>query len=75
MGRDLQTKEATCYAVKTALRKQKIKVLLWETDNLFGHMDNMTPYMEQLAEFNYYHFPVLRYHNCWENWPMRSERI
>jgi len=75
MGRDLQTKEATCYAVKTALRKQKIKVLLWETDNLFGHMDNMTPYMEQLAEFNYYHFPVLRCHNCWEIRPMQRGRI
>lgn len=74
MGRDLQTKEATCYAVKTALHKQKIKVLLWETDNLFGHMDNMAPYMEQLAEFNYYHFPVLRYHNCWENWLSGTKR-
>ena len=25
MGRDPQTKEATCYAVKTALRKQKLQ--------------------------------------------------
>ena len=68
MGRDLQSKSATYYAVKTALRRQKIKVLLWETDNLCKHMDDMTPYRQEISEFSYYHFPVLRYHNCWANW-------
>ena len=34
MSRDLQTRAQTYYAVRAALRRQKIKVLLWETDNL-----------------------------------------
>ena len=48
MGRDLQSKEATYYAIKAALRKQKIKVLLWETDNLCMQQDDITSCMHEL---------------------------
>ena len=84
MGRDMQTRTATYYAIKTALRRQKIKVLLWETDNLCSQKslrkrnpedacrpeqrDYMEPYRQELAEFCYYHFPILRYHSFWRNW-------
>ena len=37
MGRDLQSKAGTYYAIKTAMQRQKIKVVLWETDNLCKH--------------------------------------
>ena len=82
MGRDMQNRSATYYALLTALRSQKIKVLLWETDNLckqddeirvrrsdgYRYKDYMLPYRQELAEFYYYHFPVLRYHSSWINW-------
>ena len=74
MGRDLQSKEATYYAIKAALRKQKIKVLLWETDNLCMQQDDITSCMHELSEFNYYHFPVLRYHSFWKNWMNSTKR-
>ena len=72
MGRDMQTRAEAYYAVKTALRKNKIKVLLWETDNLCRLLDKdqdeYTPYREELAEFYRYHFPILRYHSFWKYW-------
>ena len=74
MGRDLQSKEATYYAIKAALRKQKIKVLLWETDNLCMQQDDITSCMHELSEFNYYHFPVLRCHSFWKNWLNGTKR-
>ena len=84
MGRDMQTRAETYYAIKAALRSQKIKVLLWETDNLCKQVDirkldpenqykpeqrdYMKPYRQELTEFCYYHFPILRYHSFWRNW-------
>ena len=74
ISRDLQSRPATYYAVKMALRKQKIKVLLWETDNLCLRQDGITTYTQELSEFNYYHFPVLRYHSFWKNWVNGKKR-
>ena len=84
IGRDMQTRTETYYAILTALRSQKIKVLLWETDNLCKQKDirkvdpenqykpeqrdYMEPYRQELSEFCYYHFPILRYHYFWRNW-------
>ena len=71
-GQDLQKPIESYFALKTALRDQPVKVLLYESHNLFENEDTLDYYQSRLAEFLRYEFPVLRYHYVWLKWFKRK---
>lgn len=67
MGRDLQRPIETYYAIKTAVQRQPIKVVLWEVHNLVKRQPALELCEQELVEGVKYRFPVIRYHSVWKN--------
>ena len=65
MGRDLQLCEESYYAIRLALRSQKVKVVLWEVHNLCKHQKNPEPYIVGVSEFARFKSQFIKYHYIW----------
>ena len=68
MGRDLQRPVESYFYIKTALKQQPVKVILWESHNLFREENIFDFCGKVLAEALRYEFPFLKYHYIWKNW-------
>ena len=66
MGRDLQKCTETYYAIKLAIQKQPIKVVLWEVHNLCKHQKGYEPYMVGISEYAKYRSQFIKYHYVWK---------
>lgn len=66
-GCEMQMPVETYFTIKEALKTQKIKVILWEANNLSKHHKNLDAYISRLAEGLRYQFPFLRYHYAWKS--------
>ena len=66
MGRDLQKCTETYYAIRLAIRKQPIKVVLWEVHNLCKHQPGYEPYMVEVSEYTKYRSQFIKYHYVWK---------
>ncbi len=66
-GCEMQMPVETYFTIKEALKTQKIKVILWEANNLSKHHKDLEAYSSCLAEGLRYQFPFLRYHYVWKN--------
>lgn len=67
MGCEMQMPVETYYTLRKALKTQKIKVLLWEANNISKHHKNWDAYISRVAEDIRYQLPVIRYHYVWKN--------
>ena len=67
IGCEMQMPVETYYTIRTALKKQPVKVILWEANNISKHHKNLDAYISRLAEALRYRFPCLRYHYVWKN--------
>ena len=67
IGCEMQMPVETYYTIRTALKKQPVKVILWEANNISKHHKNLDAYISRLAEDLRYRFPCLRYHYVWKN--------
>ena len=75
LGQDLQTPIEAYYALKTALKTQPIKVVLYEAHTLFYNPDPNEFPTSLLAEPLKTDFPFLRFHYVWlKYWKKRSIR-
>ena len=66
MGRDLQKCTETYYAIRLAIRKQPIKVVLWEVHNLCKHQPGYEPYMVEVSEYAKFRSQFIKYHYVWK---------
>ena len=66
MGRDLQKCTETYYAIRLAIRKQPIKVVLWEGHNLCKHQPGYEPYMVEVSEYAKFRSQFIKYHYVWK---------
>lgn len=67
IGCEMQMPVETYYTLKQAIKKQPVKVLLWEANNLSKHHKNFDACGSRLAEDIRYTFPFTRYHYVWKN--------
>lgn len=68
MGRDLQKPIESYYYIRTALRTQPVKVILWEAHNLFRD-ESIEDFLGRgLSEYLKYRFPFIKYHYIWKYW-------
>lgn len=67
IGCEMQMPVETYFAIRTALKKQDIKVILWEANNISKHSKNYDAYISRLAEEIRYRLPFTRYHYVWKN--------
>ena len=75
LGQDLQTPVESYYALKTALKTQPIKVVLYEAHNLFSGTPGYEFPESLLSERLKTDFPFLRFHYVWlKYWKPRSIR-
>ena len=75
LGQDLQTPIESYYALKTALKTQPIKAVLYEGHNLFSSTPDFEFPSSLLSESLKTEFPFLRFHYVWlKYWKPRSIR-
>ena len=75
LGQDLQTPVESYYALKTALKTQPIKVVLYEAHNLFSGTPGYEFPESLLSERLKTDLPFLRFHYVWlKYWKPRSIR-
>ena len=68
MGRDLQKPVESYFYIRTALKKQPIKVIFWEAHNLFKE-ESIVKFASMLfSEYWKYKIPFIKYHYIWKNW-------
>ena len=75
LGQDLQTPIESYFALRTALKTQPIKVVLYEGHNLFFASEDFEFPSSLLSESLKTEFPFLRFHYVWlKYWKPRSIR-
>ncbi len=67
LGCEMQMPVETYYTLKKALKTQKIKVLLWEANNISKHHKKWDAYISRFAEDIRCGHPSTRYHYVWKN--------
>lgn len=67
-GQTGQKIQESYYMLKKALRTQKPKVVVLETNVMFRPQSVVRGCKEILAQTMLYYFPVFRLHNCWKEW-------
>jgi hypothetical protein len=68
MGRDLQKPTESYFYIRTALKTQPIKVILWEAHNLFRD-ESIEDFLGRgLSEYLKFRFPFIKYHYIWKDW-------
>lgn len=69
-GQTGQEVEETYYMLKTALRTQKPKVVIFETNSMFQPQNAVEGFDKTIAQTVNYYFPVFLFHSMWQNWVM-----
>ena len=67
IGCEMQMPVETYCTIRTALKNQPVKVILWEANNISKHHKNLDAYISRLAEEYRHRFQILRYHYFWRN--------
>ena len=68
MGRDLQKPLESLFYIRQAVKRQPIKVILWEAHNLFKDESIITSGSMLFSEYFKYKFQFIKYHYIWKNW-------
>ena len=68
MGRDLQKPLESLFYILQALEKQPVRVIFWETHNLFRDESIVSFAGTAFSEFFKYKIPFIKYHYIWKNW-------
>ena len=68
IGRDLQKAMESYFYIRTTLKKQPVKVILWEAHNLFREENIFDFCGIILTEYINYRIPFIKYHYIWKNW-------
>ena len=68
MGRDLQKPVESLFYIRQAVKKQPIKVILWESHNLFRDESIFDFGSILFSEFFKHKVPFIKYHYIWKNW-------
>ncbi|MDD6402446.1 MAG: SGNH/GDSL hydrolase family protein [Lachnospiraceae bacterium] len=56
------------YSLKKILKKQKPKLVIIETNNVFDNMGMLPELKYDLATTIYYYVPLIKYHGLWKNY-------
>lgn len=72
-GQTGQEIEETYYMLRTALRTQKPKVVVFETNNMFQVQSTAEGVQETIAQTVNYYLPVFLFHSIWQYWVMGPE--
>lgn len=72
-GQTGQEIEETYYMLKTALRTQKPKVIVFETNSLFQPQSVAEGLQKTIWQTVSYYLPVFLLHSMWQNWVMGPE--
>ena len=67
IGCEMQMPVETYCTIRTALKNQPVKVILWEANNISKHHKNLDAYISRMAEEYRHRFQILRYHYFWRN--------
>ena len=63
----MQLPVETYFVIRTAIKKQPVKVILWEANGLTKQCDPIEYASSRLAEEIKFRHPFTRYHNAWNN--------
>lgn len=73
-GQTGQEIEETYYMLKTALRTQKPKIVVFETNSMFQPQSVSEGIQKMIAQTANYYLPVFLLHSMWQNWVMGPEK-